>query len=487
MNKGYFFKILGICSILLLLLGSAALADQNSQDYYEAFEESGIEDPAIPMTSGSINIGRVPELDSILEAGVLLIPNTDDDDVGMYDPFDGTFLGIIIPSDPTNLSTPINAIQGPDNNIYVSDQIEDGVFVYDTSGAYLYTYCDGSDGLDNVKGIAFRNDTLFVTTGGVNDLVAMFDAPHNRLADFIPVSDAWDILFLDDGRSLVCNATGTDDVRLYNADGTSYTSLFTTNFPEQVQFDSLSPGDFLLATFTANQIIDFDLDGTIHQTSAWPMGRGGYRLGNGNILATKNGGVFEIQPGTGNIIETENTGNARYIELFKLESGPPPTGRCCYDDSLCADNLEPECLALNGTWDENLNCTDDPCPVMGRCCYDDSLCADNTEAECIALGGAWDANLNCTDDPCLTGGCDYPVGDVNGSDTYNGLDITYGVAFFKGGADPSCADCPPCAGWFYCGDVNASCSYNGLDITYGVAYFKGGPPPIPCADCPPAP
>jgi hypothetical protein len=35
------------------------------------------------------------------------------------------------------------------------------------------------------------------------------------------------------------------------------------------------------------------------------------------------------------------------------------------------------------------------------------------------------------------------------------------------------------------GDVNGSCNYNGLDITYGVAYFKGGPDPIPCADCPP--
>ncbi len=83
------------------------------------------------------------------------------------------------------------------------------------------------------------------------------------------------------------------------------------------------------------------------------------------------------------------------------------------------------------------------------------------------------------------GGCDYVVGDVNGSDSYNGLDITYGVAFFKGGNDPLCAECAPCAGWWYCGDVNGSCSYNGLDITYGVAYFKGGAGPIPCADCPP--
>ncbi len=86
-------------------------------------------------------------------------------------------------------------------------------------------------------------------------------------------------------------------------------------------------------------------------------------------------------------------------------------------------------------------------------------------------------------------GCEYVVGDANGSDSYNGLDITFGVAFFKGGGDPMCpyGSCPipPCDAFFYCGDVNGSCNYNGLDITYGVAYFKGGPSPVPCADCPP--
>jgi hypothetical protein len=86
----------------------------------------------------------------------------------------------------------------------------------------------------------------------------------------------------------------------------------------------------------------------------------------------------------------------------------------------------------------------------------------------------------------IAAGCDYVVGDVNGSNSHNGLDVTYGVNYFKGlGPDPVCPDCPPCASWYYCGDVNGSCSYNGLDITYNVNYFKGlGPDPVPCADCP---
>jgi hypothetical protein len=87
---------------------------------------------------------------------------------------------------------------------------------------------------------------------------------------------------------------------------------------------------------------------------------------------------------------------------------------------------------------------------------------------------------------CGGPGCDYVVGDANNSATFNGLDVTYGVAYFKGGPPPpySC-ECTPGNTWYVSGDVNNSCSYNGLDITYSVSYFKGGPGPIPCADCPP--
>ncbi|UCC81058.1 MAG: hypothetical protein JSW64_06790 [Candidatus Zixiibacteriota bacterium] len=100
-----------------------------------------------------------------------------------------------------------------------------------------------------------------------------------------------------------------------------------------------------------------------------------------------------------------------------------------------------------------------------------------------------DSNIVIPVTMAVGAGCDYVVGDVNGSDSYNGLDITYGVAYFKGGNDPFCpfGSCPipPCDAFFYCGDVNGSCNYNGLDITYGVAYFKGGSAPVPCGDCPP--
>lgn len=84
------------------------------------------------------------------------------------------------------------------------------------------------------------------------------------------------------------------------------------------------------------------------------------------------------------------------------------------------------------------------------------------------------------------GVCDYVVGDVNGDDGYNGLDIVYGVNFFKGGAAPTYeCECTPGNIWYVSGDVNGTCSYNGLDITYGVSFLKGGPNLQPCSDCPP--
>jgi hypothetical protein len=136
---------------------------------------------------------------------------------------------------------------------------------------------------------------------------------------------------------------------------------------------------------------------------------------------------------------------------------------------------------------------DPPPPPTGRCCYvsgADTLCADNLETECTGLGGYdWNRYLNCTDHPWVVSGCPYIVGDANGSNSYNGLDVTYGVNWFKYGVDPPlCPTCPipDCNTWYYCGDVNASCSFNGLDVTYSVNWFKYGvDPAVPCVDCPP--
>ena len=91
------------------------------------------------------------------------------------------------------------------------------------------------------------------------------------------------------------------------------------------------------------------------------------------------------------------------------------------------------------------------------------------------------------EDGVSQGSCDYETGDINYSGNLNGLDVTFGVAYFKGGsAPPYECECTPGNTWHVAGDVNGSCSFNGLDITYLVGYFKGGIEVMPCPDCPPS-
>lgn len=114
-----------------------------------------------------------------------------------------------------------------------------------------------------------------------------------------------------------------------------------------------------------------------------------------------------------------------------------------------------------------------------------------------AYTGHIDIDSNDFDEPSIdipitfvvggNSGCPYVTGDINGNGTANGIDVTYGVTYFKGGNPPPVVcDCPG-HGFIYAGgDVNGNCVFNGIDITYFVSYLKGGAPLTPCADCPPA-
>jgi hypothetical protein len=84
--------------------------------------------------------------------------------------------------------------------------------------------------------------------------------------------------------------------------------------------------------------------------------------------------------------------------------------------------------------------------------------------------------------------CYYFIGDVNNSDTFTGLDVTYSVSYLRGGCLPpySC-ECTPGHIWYVAGDVNGSCSFNGVDVTYMVNYFHRGEFISHCHDCPPVP
>jgi hypothetical protein len=81
--------------------------------------------------------------------------------------------------------------------------------------------------------------------------------------------------------------------------------------------------------------------------------------------------------------------------------------------------------------------------------------------------------------------CVYVEGDANGNGVMNGIDVTYGVRYFKGEGPPPPYTCF-CDGhtWYVSGDTNGDCVYNGLDIVYIIACFKNGFPYHSCPACP---
>ncbi len=315
-NIVYLFFVAVFCG---MSLAHAGVLSRNA----ESLEESGEYDT--PSISKRIIAQGKQFTTPIL---CLLIPESTNDKVCMFDLISGDYLGDFIIDDTSSipqydLATPINAVQGPDQHIYLSDQIANAVYVFDeATGEYLYTYADTVDGLNNIRGIDFRGDHLFITSG--DDYVAEFDGPHSLVRYFIQDgSDPFDILFLDDGTALVSDIQGTtDNVRLYDTSGTLIQELFSVNFPEQIQSDAGYPADtFFNNSFSSQRITSFQIDGTIIDTIPFTSGRGVYKLDNGNFLATNSSGVFEVDPATGAIIEQKYTGSARFIELVILTTG----------------------------------------------------------------------------------------------------------------------------------------------------------------------
>jgi hypothetical protein len=293
-----------------------------------ALPQAGLTLETLEETGMSGQTADTPRYDQKVDpprGQVLLIPDSNADVVAMFDTYDGTYLGDFIVDDPTgtlyDFQTPINAIQiSPGGPVLVSDQVSDAVYGFDAAGNFLYVVGDATD-LNNVRGIDFRDDTVYVTSG--DDYVAMFGSPGVFAGYFIQDgTDPFDIMFVDEvesGSALYCDIQGTtDNVRHYHADGTLIGELFPVNFPEQVQVDILNPGYYFVVGFSQDSIYQFTIDGTI--TDKWYLnsGRGVFRLGNGNLIVTDGSGVHEMDASTGAIIQTEYSGSGRFIELADL-------------------------------------------------------------------------------------------------------------------------------------------------------------------------
>ncbi len=324
-----------LLSTLALLLVPACAADGGGDANPSGSPSTGSGDTTVTTGSGAGGDtgstsngtgGMAPAPENV----VLLIPDSSEDAIGIYDAEDGHFLGNFLePNTETDawvFSTPINAVQGPNGNIFVADQVEDAVLEFDTAGTYVGIFADGTDGLDNIRGIDFLGSDLLVTNSD-GEAINRFDATGTALPDLVADVDfdPYDVLVSPTGDVLVSQIAPIDEVQMYpmgNPSGMS--QLYATSFPQQI---SATPdGTFLVASFSDDTVTELTSAGQVVRTVTVESARGAYVLGNGNWLVTGGAetGILEVDPATGTTVTVIAEGAGfRFIEPVALGANAP--------------------------------------------------------------------------------------------------------------------------------------------------------------------
>jgi hypothetical protein len=311
-------KILLVCIFIsvCLLIWAETPAELN--------EEMGFDISSHSKISGVRTTRDIPA------GGLLLIPDSEGDRVMAFYPDTGNLYDAnFIPSDPTNLATPIVAALHPDGqSIIVSDQIKDGLLEYDLNGnfARFFAPTGGPNTaiLDNVRGWGLKADgkILVTTASGANaDAIAEFDVTGNYVGNFIAIGAGgldgpFCVLYRAHENDYLVSANTSNAIHRYDATGTYLNDLVSgMHFPEQIA--EAASDNLLVAGFSSPS-------GCYEYTSAGAyVGcydvvtglRGVYELRNGNILVTNGSGVYEINR-SNQLVSTKISGvSARFISF----------------------------------------------------------------------------------------------------------------------------------------------------------------------------
>jgi len=280
-------------------------------------------------------------------ADVLLIPDSNSDNIWMFDAHDGTMISNSFITDPgvdsgTDVfDRPMEVLVAADGSLLVCDQFSDLVAHFSSDGsAYLGIFSLGgtvdNNIMQNIRGGHVltqgdgAGDVLVANSGAFNDLVVsqknikrLSPTDGSELADFAfnrygGIRGPFDIIEYN-GQVLVADE-GQDKIVRYTLGGkfaerfTSALAVPQLDFPQQMAV--ASNGNLLVCAFSSGFILEFDSSGSLvgqYDPGTLELYRGIVELGNGNLLVTTTSGVFEVSR-TGLVIDTEAAGSGfRYI------------------------------------------------------------------------------------------------------------------------------------------------------------------------------
>lgn len=270
----------------------------------------------------------------------LLVPDWSGDRVMLLSAQDGSVINADFIVDPSSagghLASPKEAMQ-VGGEIWVSDQIGDGIFRYDASGAYLGTFAGSAQGLDNIRGFEVTDNHVYVTCGSGTyaGQVAQFTAAGSFVRSFrIPGTGSTSPFDVKQrGDELLVSDSTTDDVDRFDFEGNWLGTLISStggagdiDFAQQINIRA-SDGHLFVAGFSPDDgIYEYTADGTELAVYAAGTGpRGGYILGNGDLLWTNgdSASVYSFSSGTSTAVITDV--NGQYINPTTIPA-PAATG-----------------------------------------------------------------------------------------------------------------------------------------------------------------
>ncbi len=260
----------------------------------------------------------------------LLIVDSVGNRVMLASSFDGSIINQNFIVDNT-LQTPTNAIDSGRGTIFVSDQLLDEVREYSYGGSFLGTVVGGAS-VDNMRGIAVRNNILYITvdSGANADTVQQFNLSTNSLSTFISdpslISPSfWDVTFRSNDVLVSNSATGL--INRYDLNGTPLGAFTTTPVTTIRQVSLQSNGDIIVAN-AGGGIVSFNSSGVFQSAFGPPSAFGVYPLENGNYIYGAGINLSIYNPNT-QLVSPVLSGNQfgfRFIEFFDASAIPEPSG-----------------------------------------------------------------------------------------------------------------------------------------------------------------
>lgn len=257
---------------------------------------------------------------------VLMIPNSSDDTVALFDTVDGSMIDRnFIDAERIGLLTSVFIeAQRVGDEIWVTDSLEDVVFRFSINGRESVGVISDLL-LNNPEGFEIVGDTMLVAS---RDGIISIDVPNAMylgVFEYRSGDSSINDVFSVAGTLLVSNSD-TDNIDVISSDGSYLSTLIDSdgvngfNFPQQI--NESSEGELLIASFaTPAGVYRFNADGSGSGPvfAAENAVRGVHELGNGNLIFTNNDGVFVLEVGTG-VVEMVAAGRSGFISVL---NAPP--------------------------------------------------------------------------------------------------------------------------------------------------------------------